>query len=203
MKKPRFNIIQFAGTNCDRDTYRAVTDVLGGAATYVFHKEHELPAADVVILPGGFSYGDYLRSGAIARFSPIMQEVVKFANAGGIVVGICNGFQVLLEVGLLKGAMIRNTSGVFICKTVNVSVERHDTAMTREVPGDRPFLRIPIAHADGNFQPPPDILDESDGPMLIHGLQKIHGTKLIVPRLTELRPNPEFLSIRYKRFRAA
>lgn len=167
MKKPRFNIIQFAGTNCDRDTFRAVTDVAGGTATYVFHKEMRMPAADVVILPGGFSYGDYLRSGAIARFSPIMREVVRFAQAGGVVVGICNGFQVLLEAGLLKGAMIRNTSGVFVCRTVNVSVERRDTALTREVPKDKPFLRIPIAHADGNFQPPPKVLEELESKGLV------------------------------------
>lgn len=167
MKKPRFNIIQFAGTNCDRDTFRAVTEVVGGTATYVFHKEHRLPAADIVILPGGFSYGDYLRSGAIARFSPVMKEVVRFAQSGGIVVGICNGFQVLLEVGLLKGAMIRNTSGVFVCRTVNVSVERYDTAVTRKVPKDAAPLRIPIAHADGNFQPPPKVLEEIESKGLV------------------------------------
>ncbi len=167
MKQPRFDIIQFPGTNCDRDTFRAVSVIAGARARFVFHKERTLPPADVVVLPGGFSYGDYLRSGAIARFSPIMEDVVRFAQAGGIVVGICNGFQVLLEAGLLKGALIRNTSGVFICKYVNVSVERRDTALTRAVPPDRRFLRIPIAHADGNFQPPADMLAELEAKGLV------------------------------------
>ena len=163
----RFNIVQFPGTNCDRDTFRAVTRVLGQRANYVFHKEKALPAGDVVILAGGFSYGDYLRSGAIARFSPIMDDVVRFAHAGGIVVGICNGFQVLLEAGLLPGALIRNTSGAFVCKFVNVRVERFDTALTNAVPRDRAVLRIPIAHADGNYSPPPEMVREVEDKGLV------------------------------------
>ena len=149
-----FAIIVFPGSNCDHDTYYAVKHVLGQQAAFVWHKDTSLKNAGVVVLPGGFSYGDYLRSGAIARFSPIMERVGEFARAGGPVLGICNGFQVLLEAGLLPGAMRRNRHLKFICEHVHVRVEQTDTPFTlRAAVGQ--VLRIPIAHGDGNYYADP------------------------------------------------
>ena len=146
----KFAIVVFPGSNCDHDAYYAVQHVLGERAEFVWHKDSSLKAADVVILPGGFSYGDYLRSGAIARFSPIMERVAEFAGAGGPVLGICNGFQVLLEAGLLPGAMRRNRGLKFICEHVHVRVEHADTPFTSRAAAGQ-VLRIPIAHGDGNY----------------------------------------------------
>jgi len=155
----RFSIVVFPGSNCDRDCHHVLGRVLGERVEYVFHKERHLPATDCVVLPGGFSYGDYLRSGAIARFSPIMEDVVRFAKGGGLVLGICNGFQVMLEAGLLPGAMRPNDSGRFVCRDVTLRVENADTALTRGL--DRgELLRIPIAHAEGNYYAPADLLRE-------------------------------------------
>jgi phosphoribosylformylglycinamidine synthase len=146
----KFAIVVFPGSNCDHDTYHAVKHVLGQEAQFVWHKETSLQGADVVVLPGGFSYGDYLRSGAIARFSPVMAQVSAFAGSGGPVLGICNGFQVLLEAGLLPGGMRRNRQLKFICEHVNIRVEQTDTPFThRALQGQ--VLRIPIAHGDGNY----------------------------------------------------
>lgn len=146
----KFAIVVFPGSNCDHDTYHAVKHVLGQEAQFVWHKETSLQGADVVVLPGGFSYGDYLRSGAIARFSPIMAQVSTFAASGGPVLGICNGFQVLLEAGLLPGGMRRNRQLKFICEHLNIRVEQTDTPFThRALEGQ--VLRIPIAHGDGNY----------------------------------------------------
>ena len=146
----RFAVVVFPGSNCDHDAYHAVKHVLGQDAAFVWHKDASLGRADAVILPGGFSYGDYLRSGAIARFSPIMGAVARFAAAGGPVLGICNGFQVLLEAGLLPGAMRRNRRLEFICQHVHVRVEQSDTPFTCKArPGQ--VLRIPIAHGEGNY----------------------------------------------------
>ena len=146
----RFAVVVFPGSNCDHDTHHAVTHVLGHQAQYVWHKETSLQGADVVVLPGGFSYGDYLRSGAIARFSPIMGAVSAFASAGGPVIGICNGFQVLLEAGLLPGAMRRNRHLKFICEHVHVRVEQTDTPFTLNARAGQ-VLEIPIAHGEGNY----------------------------------------------------
>jgi len=151
----KFAIIVFPGSNCDYDTYFAVKYLLGKEAEFVWHKDTNLKGADVVVLPGGFSYGDYLRSGAIARFSPIMKQVAQFANKGGPVLGICNGFQVLLEAGLLPGAMRRNHQLKFICEHVHVRVEHTDTPFTRDVVAGQ-VLRIPIAHGDGNYYANPE-----------------------------------------------
>ena len=151
----KFAIIVFPGSNCDYDTYFAIKDLIGEEAEFVWHKDTSLKKADVVVLPGGFSYGDYLRSGAIARFSPIMKQVTQFANKGGPVLGICNGFQVLLEAGLLPGAMRRNHQLKFICEHVHVRVEHTDTPFTRDVVAGR-VLRIPIAHGDGNYYADPE-----------------------------------------------
>lgn len=143
-------IITFLGSNCDDDALYALGDVLGADASRVLYNENELPDLDLVVLPGGFSYGDYLRCGAIARFSPIMSAVKEFADAGGLVLGICNGFQILTEAGLLPGALTRNDCVEFRCKWVNIRVENNQTPFTRELsPGD--VLRVPIAHTEGNY----------------------------------------------------
>jgi phosphoribosylformylglycinamidine synthase len=154
----KFAIVVFPGSNCDHDTYHAVKHVLGQDAEFIWHKDTNLQRPDVVILPGGFSHGDYLRTGAIARFSPIMREVIAFARAGGPVLGICNGFQILLEAGLLPGAMLRNRDLKFHCEHVHVRVEQTDTLFTlRCTPGQ--VLRIPIAHGEGNYFAAPDVLE--------------------------------------------
>ena len=154
----KFAIVVFPGSNCDHDAYYAAKHVLGADAEFVWHKELGLQGADVVILPGGFSYGDYLRTGSIARFSPVMASVMAFAEAGGPVLGICNGFQILLETGLLPGGMLYNRSVKFQCEQVYVRVEELDTPFTcTATPGQ--VLRIPIAHGEGNYFAPPDELD--------------------------------------------
>jgi phosphoribosylformylglycinamidine synthase subunit PurQ / glutaminase len=154
----KFAVVVFPGSNCDHDAYHAVKHVLGEEAEFVWHKNTSLGAADAVILPGGFAHGDYLRTGAIARFSPIMQAVTAFATAGGPVIGICNGFQVLLEAGLLPGAMLRNRSLHFRCEYVHVRVEQTDTAFTRSCRRGQ-VLRMPIAHGEGNYYAEPDVLE--------------------------------------------
>lgn len=146
----RFAVIVFPGSNCDHDCYYALKHTLKQDVEFVWHKESSLKKYDVIILPGGFSYGDYLRTGAIARFSPLMQAVVEFADSGGIVFGICNGFQILCEAGLLPGVLMRNESLKFVCKFVNLRVENCKTAFTTLcTPGE--VLNIPVAHAEGLY----------------------------------------------------
>jgi phosphoribosylformylglycinamidine synthase I len=148
--KMRFGVVIFPGSNCDTDAWHALHDNMGQRVDYVWHQETDLSRYDCVVLPGGFSYGDYLRTGAVARFSPVMNAVADFARAGGLVLGICNGFQILLEAGLLPGAMRRNAGQQFICKTINVRVESTDTPFSRAMtPGA--VLRMPIAHGEGNY----------------------------------------------------
>jgi phosphoribosylformylglycinamidine synthase len=155
----KFAIVVFPGSNCDHDAYHAVRHVLGRQAEYVWHKDEGLKGADVVILPGGFSHGDYLRTGAIARFSPIMASVIRFAGDGGPVLGVCNGFQILLEAGLLPGAMLRNRDLKFHCEHVHVRVEQADTPFTALCrPGQ--VLRLPIAHGEGNYYADPEVVAE-------------------------------------------
>jgi phosphoribosylformylglycinamidine synthase len=155
--KMKFAVVVFPGSNCDHDAYHAATAVIGQDAELIWHKETDLKGADAVILPGGFAHGDYLRTGAIARFSPIMKAVEAFAAAGGPVVGFCNGFQVLLEAGLLEGAMLRNRSLQYRCEQVHVRVERSDTPWTSLcTPGL--VMRIPIAHGEGNYYADPDVI---------------------------------------------
>jgi phosphoribosylformylglycinamidine synthase len=150
MSKMKFGIVVFPGSNCDHDAYHASKQIMGQDAHFIWHKDSSLGGADVIILPGGFSYGDYLRTGAIARFSPVMKEVVRFAKTGGTVIGICNGFQILLEAGMLPGVMLRNSSLKFVCKFIQLKVENAATRFTSECEvGD--VLRIPIAHGDGNY----------------------------------------------------
>lgn len=146
----RFAVLVFPGSNCDHDAYHAAKHVMGQEARFVWHKEESVGDADVVIVPGGFSYGDYLRSGAIARFSPVMKDVVRFANEGGLVLGVCNGFQVLCEAGLLPGALMRNASLRFGCKDVHLRVENAATPFTNTAEVGQ-TLMIPVAHGEGNY----------------------------------------------------
>ncbi len=143
-------VIVFPGSNCDHDAMRAVERLTGRPAVRLWHKDHDLAGVDRVILPGGFSYGDYLRAGALARFSPIMEEVVRFAERGGPVLGICNGFQILCEAGLLPGVLTRNASLQFACRDVRVRLESTDSVLSRGLARGS-VLRLPIAHADGNY----------------------------------------------------
>ena len=155
----KFGVVQFPGSNCDFDTFHVLREVMKQETVLLWHKDHDLRGVDCVVLPGGFSYGDYLRSGAIARFSPLMQEVKAFARKGGRVLGICNGFQILLELGLLPGAMLRNKDLKFLCRHVHVRVENERTDFTRAAAKGR-VLRMPIAHFDGNYYAPARVLKE-------------------------------------------
>lgn len=155
----RFGVVVFPGSNCDTDTWHALHDDMGASVDYIWHEQTDLRGYDCIILPGGFSYGDYLRTGAIARFSPVMGAVAAFADRGGLVLGICNGFQILLEAGLLPGAMLRNVGQKFVCKYVHVRVETTQTPFTRAMaPGA--VLHIPIAHGEGNYYADPATLAE-------------------------------------------
>ncbi len=169
----RVAVVRFPGSNCDEDTLRAFA--LAGAQTYfVWHRERSLQGADVVVLPGGFAYGDYLRAGAIARFSPVMDSVTDHARAGGPVLGICNGFQVLCEAGLLPGALTRNAGLTFVSRPVRVRVEAIDTPFTRCYPPGAIFT-LPVAHGEGRYIAPPEVLDEleSEGRVV---LRYVEGT---------------------------
>ncbi|HTK82682.1 MAG TPA: phosphoribosylformylglycinamidine synthase subunit PurQ [Bacteroidota bacterium] len=146
----KFGVVVFPGSNCDHDAYHVLSDVMKQDTRFLWHKNTSLENVDAVIVPGGFSYGDYLRCGAIARFSPIMKEVISFANDGGVVVGICNGFQILCEAGLLPGSLLRNEGLTFVCKFVNLRVENSETLFSSEC-RQGGVLRIPIAHGEGNF----------------------------------------------------
>jgi phosphoribosylformylglycinamidine synthase I len=168
----RFGIVVFPGSNCDEDAFHAAKDVFGQDAEYLWHKDSSLKDADVLILPGGFAHGDYLRTGAMARFSPIMREVRAFADRGGPVLGICNGFQILLESGLLPGAMLRNKGLKYRCEHVHVRVEQTDTPFTSAAAAGR-ILRIPIGHGEGNYFAPPDLLE------------KIEAKRQVVMRYTD------------------
>tara|TARA_B100001142_G_scaffold328303_1_gene388070 strand:+ start:2840 stop:3523 length:684 start_codon:yes stop_codon:yes gene_type:complete len=153
----KFGVVVFPGSNCDMDMMYVLENIMNQKAVKIWHKDTDLQNVDFVILPGGFSYGDYLRSGAIAKFSPIMNEIIGFANAGGYVMGICNGFQILTESGLLPGALLHNTSHKFICKNVYLKSSTNDTVITKKY-NDKP-IKIPIAHAEGRYFAPNDTLE--------------------------------------------
>jgi phosphoribosylformylglycinamidine synthase len=162
----KFGVIVFPGSNCDHDAYHVISKHVGQPVDFIWHRDTDLSAYDAVIIPGGFSYGDYLRAGALARFSPVMNSVKEFAAHGRLVLGICNGFQILCEAGLLPGALIRNRDLHFICEHVNVRVETTETPFTNQLKaGD--VLRIPIAHAEGNYVCDDATLDELNGEDLI------------------------------------
>ena len=146
----KFGVVVFPGSNCDHDCYHVLKHVLRQETEFVWHKERDISKFDCIVLPGGFSYGDYLRTGAIARFSPVMESVVQHAKKGKLVIGICNGFQILLESGLLPGAMLRNESLQFVCRFVELRVENTDTPFTRKLKKGE-ILKIPVAHGEGNY----------------------------------------------------
>jgi phosphoribosylformylglycinamidine synthase subunit PurQ / glutaminase len=163
----KFGIVVFPGSNCDHDSQYVAETILGQEARLIWHKESSIGDVDVVILPGGFSYGDYLRAGALARFSPIMKDVVRFANNGGVVFGICNGFQVLVEAGLLPGVLLRNDSLKFVCRYVHLRVENADTLFSGQCRKGE-VLEIPIAHGDGNYFTDTDTLKRlEDGNQIV------------------------------------
>jgi phosphoribosylformylglycinamidine synthase I len=155
----KFGIVTFPGSNCDYDTLRGLVDVVGAEAQYLWHKEHDLGGVDVVVLPGGFSYGDYLRVGAIARFSPIMSEVIAHAKRGGPVICICNGFQIACEAGLLPGALLRNESLQFVSSPVILRVENNETMFTSDYERGQ-LIRMPVAHGDGRYTAEDEVLDK-------------------------------------------
>jgi phosphoribosylformylglycinamidine synthase len=158
----KIGVVVFPGSNCDHDTYHVLKHVCGQDARFVWHKDSDLSGLDAVVLPGGFSYGDYLRTGAIARFSPVMAAVGEFAKSGGPVLGICNGFQILQEAGLLPGAMLRNQGVKFLSQPVHVRVERDDTIATAGLEVGT-VLTMPIAHGEGNFYAAPDEMSRLEG----------------------------------------
>lgn len=153
----KFGVIIFPGSNCDHDCYYAVKSVIGKPVEFIWHQDTSLKAFDAVILPGGFSYGDYLRTGALAKFSPVMAAVKEFADKGGLVIGICNGFQILTESGLLPGALMRNVTRRYICKFLELSTETTNSPFTNQMKKGQ-ILRIPIGHGDGNYFADPETL---------------------------------------------
>lgn len=146
----KFGVVIFPGSNCDHDMIYVLETIMGQKVVKLWHKDTDLQGADFIVLPGGFSYGDYLRSGAIARFSPIMEKVIEFANKGGYVLGVCNGFQILCEAGLVPGALLHNTERKFVCKNVFIKAEDNNTLITSGVPKAK-ALKIPIAHGEGRY----------------------------------------------------
>ena len=156
----KFGVVVFPGSNCDHDAYYSLHKGRDYDVEFLWHKDTDLKQSSVILLPGGFSYGDYLRTGAVARFSPIMNSVISFANKGGIVIGICNGFQILLEAGLLPGVMIRNNSLKFACKDVYLKTENRETIFSAEISEATKALKIPIAHGEGNYFADIELLKE-------------------------------------------
>jgi phosphoribosylformylglycinamidine synthase I len=153
----KFGVVTFPGSNCDQDIIDVLSRIMGQPVENLWHKNQELKGADMIILPGGFSYGDYLRSGAIARFSPVMQEVIKFAKKGGYVLGICNGFQILTEAGLVPGALLHNENRKFICRNIYLKPATSNSLLTSELDPNN-ALKIPIAHGEGNYFARPDVI---------------------------------------------
>jgi phosphoribosylformylglycinamidine synthase I len=149
----KFGVVIFPGSNCDEDMIYVLNSIFGQEVERLWHKDADLKGCDFIVLPGGFSYGDYLRSGAIARFSPIMEKVIEHSNNGGYVLGVCNGFQVLCEAGLLPGALLHNTSRKFVCKNIYLKAQNNDTMVTRTIDSER-VLKIPIAHGEGRYYLP-------------------------------------------------
>ena len=153
----KFGVVTFPGSNCDQDIIDVLSRIMGQPVENLWHKNQQLKGADMVILPGGFSYGDYLRSGAIARFSPVMQEVIQFAKKGGYVLGICNGFQILTEAGLIPGALLHNENRKFICRNIYLKPATTNSLLTSELDPNK-SLKIPIAHGEGNYFARPDVI---------------------------------------------
>lgn len=153
----KFGVVIFPGSNCDQDMIHVLRDAMGQQVVELWHKSHDLQGCDFIVLPGGFSYGDYLRSGAIARFSPIMQEVIQFANKGGYLMGVCNGFQILAEAALVPGALLHNSTRKFICQNIHMKAATNNSLVTASIDTNR-ALKIPIAHGEGKFHASADQL---------------------------------------------
>ena len=195
----KVGIVVFPGSNCDEDAFHAAGKVLGHQPHMLWHKDHDLKGSELVILPGGFSYGDYLRCGAIARFAPVMEEVAAFAKKGGPVIGICNGFQILTEAGLLPGALLQNASRQYICQDVLLRTEKARTRFASELtPGET--LRIPIAHGDGNYFIDDEGLKrlEGEGQVVFRYLQNPNGSRADIAGIVNssgnvlgMMPHPE------------
>ena len=189
----RFGIVVFPGSNCDADAFHAARDVFGQEAEYLWHKDSGLKGADVLILPGGFAHGDYLRSGAMARFSPVMGPVRAFAERGGPVLGICNGFQILLEAGLLPGAMLRNRGLKYRCERVHLRVEQTDTPFTGAGTAGQ-VLTIPIGHGEGNYFAPREMLEQIEANRQVilryHGSAGPHRRRLEPERIGQRNRGP-------------
>ena len=195
----KVGIVVFPGSNCDEDAFHAAGTVLGHQPQMLWHKDHDLKGSELVILPGGFSYGDYLRCGAIARFAPVMEEVAAFARKGGPVIGICNGFQILTEAGLLPGALLQNANRQYICQDVMVRTEKARTRFTSELqPGEA--FKIPIAHGDGNYFIDDEGLKrlEGEGQVVFRYLQNPNGSRADIAGIVNssgnvlgMMPHPE------------
>src|ERR1700682_720445 len=158
----KFGVVVFPGSNCDHDAYHALGQVLHQPVEFLWHQSQQVAGFDAILLPGGFSYGDYLRTGAIARFSPVMRAVEKFARAGGLVLGVCNGFQILCEAGLLPGVLMRNARLKFICRDVHLRIERSDSPFTRGYNAGQ-VIRVPVAHGEGNYEADEETLTRLEG----------------------------------------
>ncbi|MCC7158638.1 MAG: phosphoribosylformylglycinamidine synthase subunit PurQ [Ignavibacteria bacterium] len=202
MTKAKFGVIVFPGSNCDHDAYNTLKHVLGQDTEYLWHKESSIGNRNVLIVPGGFSYGDYLRCGAIARFSGVMKEVVRFAESGGIVMGICNGFQILCEAGLLPGALLRNENLKFVCRNVTLNVENKKSIFTETFNGvlNKDRIVLPVAHGDGNYICDENTLNEleSNGQILFRyednpngSLKNIAGIVNKKGNVLGMMPHPE------------
>ena len=195
----KVGIVVFPGSNCDEDAFHAAGRVLGHQPQMLWHKDHDLKGSELVILPGGFSYGDYLRCGAIARFAPVMEEVAAFAKKGGPVIGICNGFQILTEAGLLPGALLQNANRQYICQDVTLRTEKARTRFTSELKTGENF-RIPIAHGDGNYFIDDEGLKrlEGEGQVVFRYLQNPNGSRADIAGIVNssgnvlgMMPHPE------------
>jgi phosphoribosylformylglycinamidine synthase len=195
----KVGIVVFPGSNCDEDAFHAAGKVLGHQPQMLWHKDHDLKGSELVILPGGFSYGDYLRCGAIARFAPVMEEVAAFAKKGGPVIGICNGFQILTEAGLLPGALLQNASRQYLCQDVMLRTERARTRFTTELTAGETF-KIPIAHGDGNYFIDDEGLKrlEGEGQVVFRYLQNPNGSRADIAGIVNssgnvlgMMPHPE------------
>lgn len=197
LNRPRFGVVRFPGSNCDDDVVHVLRNVMGARAEFVWHKEPSLEGFDAVVLPGGFSYGDYLRCGAMARFSPVMEAVVAFAEQGRAVIGICNGFQVLCEAGLLEGALLQNAGLRFVAREVSLRVERGDTCFSQGALGR--VLRMPIAHGDGRYHHDDPEALEREGKVVFRyvegnpngSLRDIAGVTNARGNVVGLMPHPE------------
>jgi phosphoribosylformylglycinamidine synthase len=195
----KVGIVVFPGSNCDEDAFHVAGQVLGHQPQLLWHKDHDLKGSELVILPGGFSYGDYLRCGAIARFAPVMEEVAAFAKKGGPVIGICNGFQILTEAGLLPGALLQNANRQYICQDVMLRAEEARTRFTSELTAGETF-KIPIAHGDGNYFIDDDGLKrlEDEGQVVFRYLQNPNGSRADIAGIVNssgnvlgMMPHPE------------